>query len=96
MVTRHRALGGRPNQLTGLVDFGAEAGFNGTGPFAILALIADAPQPFLKFLGVSGDRVPLSSLVIDEIRPLGGGLSFFKAAQECQRRRHHVHLPVDP
>lgn len=71
LVTRHRASGGRPDQQAGLGDFGADAGYSGPAPFAVSALIAEAPQAFVKFLGVSSDRVPLTISTIEEIKRAG-------------------------
>lgn len=71
VVTRHRASGGRPDQQAGLGDFGADAGFADPTPFAASALVADAPQAFGKFLGVSSDRAPLSFSTIEEIKRAG-------------------------
>ena len=71
VVTHHRASGGRPDQQAGLADFGADAGFVGQAPFAASALIADAPQAFVKFLGQSSDRVPLTFSTIEEIKRAG-------------------------
>ena len=71
VVTRHRASGGRPDQQAGLGDFGADAGFSGPAPFADSALIAEAPQAFVKFLHVSSDRVPLTFSTIEEIKRAG-------------------------
>lgn len=71
VVTHHRASGGRPDQQAGLGDFGADAGFVGPAPFAVSELIADAPQAFVKFLGVSSDRVPLTFSTIEEIKRAG-------------------------
>ncbi len=71
VVTRHRASGGCPVQHADLGDFGADAGFNSPAPFPVSAHIADAPQAFVKFLGVSNDRVPLSFPTIEEIKRAG-------------------------
>jgi HKD family nuclease len=70
-VTRHRAEGGRPNRLSGLGDFGAEAGMLNP-PLTILPIVvADAPQGFVKLLGKDDNRVSLAVATIDEIKRAG-------------------------
>ena len=70
-VTRHRALGGRPSEQTGLGDFGADAGVVDPLPVRLPAAVVDAPQAFVKFLGKSDNRVPLSCPTIEEIERAG-------------------------
>lgn len=70
-VTRYRALGGRPDRQTGLGDFGADASVVGPPPIHVLTVMADAPQAFVKFMGRSHDRVPLSKDTIEEIKGSG-------------------------
>ena len=70
-VTRHRVLGGRSNKPTGLGDFGAEAGVIEPPPVQVPAVVADASQAFVKFLGEGHDRVPLSFSTIEEIKRAG-------------------------
>jgi HKD family nuclease len=71
IVTRHRALGGRPSSQTGLGDFGADAGGAGPPPVRMPTVIADARQAFVKFLGEGNNRVPLSFTNIEEIERAG-------------------------
>ena len=52
-VTRHRALGGRPSERTGLGDFGADAGVVDPFPVGLSVAVADASEAFVKFLGES-------------------------------------------
>lgn len=69
--TRHRALGGRPSNQTGLGDFGADAGDFGSPPVRMPTVMADARQAFVKFLGEGDNRVPLSFTTIAEIERAG-------------------------
>lgn len=71
VVTRHRALGGRPSSETGLGDFGAHAGGAGPPPVRMPTVMADARQAFVKFLGEGDNRVPLSFTTIEEIERAG-------------------------
>lgn len=71
VVTRHRALGGRPSSQTGLGDFGADAGGAGPPPVRMPTVMADARQAFVKFLGEGDNRVPLSFNTIEEIERAG-------------------------
>ncbi len=70
-VTRYRASGGRSNRGTGLGDFGVNAGIVDTPPASLPLVVADARQAFVKFLGESGNRVPLSFSAIKEIEQAG-------------------------
>ncbi len=70
-VTRHRALGGRPGNQSGLGDFGADAGVAGPSPVHVPTVMADAPQAFVKFLGEGDKRVSLSFTTIEEIERAG-------------------------
>ena len=70
-VIRHRALGGRPREQTGLGDFGADAGMVDPLPVRLPAAVVDAPQAFVKFLGEGDSRVPLSFTTIEEIERAG-------------------------
>lgn len=76
-VTRHLASGGRPHRLSGLGDFGADAGF--IEPTEDEApLFTEAPQAFVKFLGTADDRVSISSSIEEEVRLVG-----------CHRKLHY-------
>ena len=70
-VTQHCEAGGRPNRTTGLGDFGADAGFASTLPVSLPAVVADADQAFVKFLGEGDNRVPVSFTTIEEIERAG-------------------------
>ena len=70
-VTSHRLLGGRPDRTVDLEDFGADAGV-AEGPLAqVPVAVSGAPQAFVKFLGTSRNRVPLSFSTFDEISEAG-------------------------
>lgn len=71
ILTDYRAMGGRINQRAALDDFGADAGISMPPPLALPAAVADAPQAFVKFLGESSNRAPLSRLTADEIHRAG-------------------------
>ena len=70
-VTVYRLLGGRPNNSTDLNDFGADAGVTDSPPAQVPAVVADASQAFVKLLGRSDDRIPLSDTTIEEIERAG-------------------------
>ncbi|MEY8838668.1 phospholipase D family protein, partial [Cribrihabitans sp. XS_ASV171] len=71
VVTRHRALGGRPSSQTSLGDYGANADGVDAPPVRMPTVMADARQAFVKFLGEGDNRVPLSFSTIDEIERAG-------------------------
>jgi len=71
VVTRHRALGGRPSSQTGLGDYGADADGVDASPVRMPTVMADARQAFVKFLGEGDNRVPLSFTTIEEIERAG-------------------------
>jgi hypothetical protein len=70
-VTQHRALGGRLGKLTGLKDFGADAGLLNQPSVSVPLAVADASQAFVKFLGEGDNRVSLTYATIDEIERAG-------------------------
>ena len=69
-VTRHLALSAGLHRSSGLRDYGADAGIPGAAPISS-PLVTEAPQAFVKFLGESSNRVPLSCQTIQEIRASG-------------------------
>ncbi len=71
VVASYLASGGGFNQHAGLGDFGADAGFARLMQFAVSPLVAEASQAFVKFLGVSSDRIPLTFSTIEEIKRAG-------------------------
>ena len=70
-VTAHRVRGGRPNDSTGLDDFGADAGVTEPPPVQVPMVVADAPQAFVKLLGKGDNRIPLSVSAFEEIQESG-------------------------
>jgi HKD family nuclease len=70
-VTCHNGSGGRPNGVPGLGDFGADAGIGQPPPTSLPAVVADAQQAFVKFLGEGDNRVPLSFSTIEEVQLAG-------------------------
>ena len=66
-VTRHWVQGGRPNSLSNLADFGADASTQFDPPHSQIAALDDPPQAFVKFLGESDNRVPITCPTIEEI-----------------------------
>jgi len=70
-VTRHHASGGRSSRKTGLSDFGVDAGFHESPSVSLPAVVTDASQAFVKFLGEGNNRVPLSFTTIEEIERAG-------------------------
>ena len=70
-VTDHWLRGGRLNETVGLGDFGVDTGVMNAPPAKVPIVVADASQAFVKLLGMSYNRVPLSVSTIEEIE--GGG-----------------------
>lgn len=71
IVTKHRAGGGKTPAGTSLGDFGADAGIGPSPPTTLPVVVADASQAFVKFLGESDNRVPLSCPTAEEIERAG-------------------------
>jgi hypothetical protein len=69
-VMGYRASGSPPFRPSGLGDYGASVGLPAI-PSMPSSFGADARQAFVKFLGESDDRVPLSSETIAEVRLSG-------------------------
>lgn len=69
-VTAYRVSGGHSANRTSLGDFGTDIGIK-SPPSPLPAAVADAPQAFVKFLGESNDRKPLSCPTIEEIERSG-------------------------
>ena len=67
----YRLLGGRPNLRIGLDDFGVDAGISSPPPVQVQTVVYDATQAFVKFLGNTNNRVPLSHPTIDQIKHEG-------------------------
>ena len=70
-VTQHRAASGRATASASLGDFGADAGIDPSPPTTLPVVVADASQAFVKFLGESDNRVPLSCPTVEEIDRAG-------------------------
>ena len=70
-VTQHRAAVGRPNRAKGLGDFGAKVRLAAPQSVPLPATVADADQAFIKFLGNSHERVPVSYPIIEVIKHEG-------------------------
>ena len=70
-VAQHRAAVGRPNRTKGLGDFGAEVRLVASQSVPPPATVADADQAFIKFLGNSHERVPVSCPIIEVIEHEG-------------------------
>jgi hypothetical protein len=70
-VIKHRASGGKPPAGASLGDFGADAGIDPSPLTTLPVVVADATQVFVKFLGESGSRVPLSCSTEEEIDRAG-------------------------
>ena len=66
-VTDYWLEGGRPQGTGGLVDFGADTGIVAPPPVQVPSVVSNAPQAFVKFLGSSRERAPLSTPTIEEI-----------------------------
>ena len=69
-VTRYHAEGGRPGAKTHLADEGVEIGPT-PAPLVRGIGAADVPQAFVKFLGQSSNREPLSWSTLGEIKSAG-------------------------
>jgi hypothetical protein len=70
-VAHHRAIGGLPVAGASLGDFGASAGIAVPPPSSMPVIVADARQAFVKFLGESDNRVPLTCDTVDELKRSG-------------------------
>ena len=70
-IVRSKTSDGRPARLSGLGDFDADAGISEPPDPKIPLRFAEAPQAFVKFLGRSDNRVPVSFPVLDELRRAG-------------------------
>ena len=71
VVARHRSAGVRTKSKVGLEDFGIDVGVRGSPPIVLPAIVADASQAFVKFLGEGSNRVPLTFGTIEEIERAG-------------------------
>lgn len=69
-VTRYRLASGRPRRARELGDFGAKVGLE-SPPLALPVVVADADQAFVKFLGRSDKRGPVSQAIIKVIEHEG-------------------------
>ena len=70
-LDRYLSSGGPPGTPPDLGDFGVDAGIaSATGP-RTPPIFIDPPQAFVKFLGESSNRLPLSCPTIDEIDSAG-------------------------
>lgn len=70
-VTQHRAAVGRPNRAKGLGDFGAKVRLAAPQSVPLPATVADGDQAFIKFLGNSHERIPVSCPIIKVIEHEG-------------------------
>lgn len=66
-VTSHRVLGEWVSGTADLQDFGEDVGVAQGRPVYVSATVSEASQAFVKFLGTSRDRAPLSKSTISEI-----------------------------
>ena len=69
-VTHYRLASGRPRRARELGDFGAKAGLESPPP-VLPVVVADADQAFVKFLGRSDKREPVSQAIIEVIEHEG-------------------------
>ncbi len=70
-VTRNRASARPFSRRAGLGDFGADAGISKPSSIVLPAIVADARQAFVKFLGEGDNRVPSTFETIEEIKRAG-------------------------
>lgn len=71
-VMDHRLGGGRSYKTPCLGDFGADAGIEDPPTtHGVSVAVANASQAFVKFLGKSSSRIPLSTLVFEEVKKDG-------------------------
>ena len=71
MLTEHLASGGPTKGSTTLEDFGADAGLRPPPEIALPAPLTDAERGFVKFLGRSDNRSPLSRSILDQLEDGG-------------------------
>jgi len=69
-VTKHLTSGARPTFASGLKDEGVEVGIT-SEPIAFSGSVGDSGQAFVKFFGVSDNRVDRSQSVLEEVRRSG-------------------------
>ena len=83
-VTRYRLASGGSHRARELGDFGADAGLEPRLP--VLPFVgADADQAFVKFLGKSDNRVPVSRAIIEVIKDEGCHRELAYPARRCPR-----------
>lgn len=70
-VTCHRASAGRTKWAIELGDFGADASISANVPVPLPAVEVEAGQAFVKFLGTSENRAPVSFPTIEEVERAG-------------------------
>ena len=71
IITDYWLCGGRPNKVSDLQDFGVNTGVIDPPLAKVPLVVADASQAFVKLLGMSNNRAPLSVTTIEEVK--GGG-----------------------
>ena len=83
-VTCYRLASGRSRRARELGDFGADAGLEPRPP--VLPFVgADVDQAFVKFLGKSDNRVPISRATIKVIKDEGCHRELAYPAKKCPR-----------
>ena len=82
-VTQYQLLGGRPEGLVNLEDYGKDAGFTMPESARIPVVATDASRAFVKFQGNSDNRMSLSDPTQDEL--INGGCHW--AVCYSRRRR---------
>ena len=70
-VTRYRQGSGWPRRERELGDFGADAGLSTSPPVSLPPSVANADQAFVKFLGNSNERGPVSQDIFEVIKHEG-------------------------
>ena len=83
-VTHYRLASGRPRRARELGDFGAKAGLESPPP-VLPVVVADADQAFVKFLGRSDKREPVSQAIIEVIEHEGCHRVLAYPATKCPR-----------
>ena len=87
IITSHWLRGGRQNETSGLHDLGVDIGLGDAPSAQVPIVVADAPQAFVKILGMGNNRVPLSASTIEEVRRGG---SHWAACYPANRRPRGV------
>jgi hypothetical protein len=87
VIKDHQLRGGRPNDTSGLGDFGIDAGITDWPTERVPVIVTDAPQALVKLLGEGNSRLPLSFSTLAEV---GGAECHWAVCYPANRRPRGV------